>query len=180
MAARARRCDHAAVQVTTMRRSFDLAPMSPLVRGLTIALLLLPVGFAAAALAGAAAMWIPALLLVLLEVGVWLGARPTRFDVAPGRIEIHFPAWTRSIGDVRAARAVTVRELGEAYGLMLRVGVGGLWGGFGWLWTTRGGLVEFYVSRTDGLVLIERRSGRPLLLTPDDPAGLASAAAPHA
>jgi hypothetical protein len=31
----------------------------------------------------------------------------------------------------------------------LRIGVGGLWGVFGWLWTRRG-LVEVYVSRTDG------------------------------
>jgi hypothetical protein len=50
-----------------------------------------------------------------------------------------------------------------------RIGVGGLWGGFGWLWTTRRGLVEFYVSRADGMVLIERRGARPLLITPADP-----------
>ena len=50
-----------------------------------------------------------------------------------------------------------------------RIGVGGLWGGFGWLWTRGRGMVEFYVSRTDGLVIVERRGGRALLFTPQDP-----------
>lgn len=48
----------------------------------------------------------------------------------------------------------------------MRIGIGGLWGGFGWLWPGRG-LVNFYVSRSDGLVLIERMSARPLLITPE-------------
>jgi hypothetical protein len=59
------------------------------------------------------------------------------------------------------------KELGWA----IRVGVGGLWGAFGSLWTSRRGSVEVYVSRTDGLVWIERRVGRPLLITPTNPEG---------
>ena len=76
---------------------------------------------------------------------------------------------------IAAARTVTTAEFKAEVGLALRIGVGGLWGGFGWLWTQRRGLVEFYVSRLDGLVWIERRDGRPLLVTPSDPEGLVRA-----
>jgi hypothetical protein len=48
----------------------------------------------------------------------------------------------------------------------MRIGAGGLWGGFGWLYT-RKGLLDLYVSRTDRFVLVRRRIGRPLLLTPE-------------
>jgi len=51
----------------------------------------------------------------------------------------------------------------------MRVGAGELGGGFGWLWTKRHGIVQMYVSRTDGYVWIERRNDRPWLLTPDEP-----------
>jgi hypothetical protein len=47
--------------------------------------------------------------------------------------------------------------------------VGGLWGTFGWLWTSRAGLVDVFVTRTDGLVLVTSREARPLLITPADP-----------
>jgi hypothetical protein len=154
--------------------------MSPLIRGLTIVLLLLPLAFAAAALAGARPLWIAVSLLLATYAFVWFFARPVRFDAEPGRLDIRFPTWTRSVRDVSSTRLVTARELRETCGVMLRIGVGGLWGGFGWLWTTRRGLVEFYVSRTDGMVLAERRQGRPLLITPDDPRGLASVVAPGA
>lgn len=163
-----------------MQRSFDLAPMSGLILWLTVGLWLLPVAFAVAALSGMPALWMAAALLIVIYALVWLAARPQRFEADAGGIAIRFPTWTRTVGDVVGARIVTARELREAFGLMLRVGVGGLWGGFGWLWTTRRGLVEFYVSRTDGLVLLERREGRPLLITPVDPAGLASTVAPRA
>ena len=45
---------------------------------------------------------------------------------------------------------------------------GWLWGGFGLLWT-RPKTFEMYVSRADGLVIVERDNGRPLLLTPERP-----------
>jgi hypothetical protein len=48
----------------------------------------------------------------------------------------------------------------------MRIGAGGLWGGFGWLYT-RKGLLDLYVSRTDRFVLVRLRTGRPLLITPD-------------
>lgn len=51
----------------------------------------------------------------------------------------------------------------------MRIGAGGLWGGFGWLWTSRKGMVEFYVSRTDGFVLITRPNHLDILITPSTP-----------
>ena len=57
-------------------------------------------------------------------------------------------------------------ELKRRYGWQARVGVGGLWGGFGWLYSTKGWM-EFYVSRMDGYVLMSRAEGRPLLLSPE-------------
>jgi hypothetical protein len=45
---------------------------------------------------------------------------------------------------------------------------------FGWLYT-RKGLLDLYVSRTDRLVLVRLRAGRPLLLTPERDEGFVDA-----
>ena len=154
-----------------MRRSFPLAPMSGLIKAITIVMCAIPAALAAGTLSGVRVLWLPAALVSLLIAAVWLVARPQRFEAGPGAIDIVFPTWRRALGDVASARLHDARELRATYGFLVRVGVGGLWGGFGWLWSPRG-TIEFYISRTDGFVLIERRGGRPLLVTPDDPAGL--------
>lgn len=51
----------------------------------------------------------------------------------------------------------------------MRIGVGGLFGGFGYLWTTNRGMVEFYITRQDQFVLIDLRKGKSLLLSVDRP-----------
>jgi hypothetical protein len=153
--------------------------MSGVIRWLTALLLAIPAGFVAAALVGGA----PALLLwVGLAVAavyavVWLWWRPSAFEVDPEGLRIRFPLRTRRVAarDLSRARLVTSREFLAEFGLALRIGAGGLWGGFGWLWTQRRGMVEFYVSRTDRYVLVERREGRALLVTPADADGLARA-----
>lgn len=66
-------------------------------------------------------------------------------------------------------RLIDKGELQREIGWGMRVGAGGLWGGFGWLWTQRRGIVQMYISRTDGFVWIERISGQPWLITPDEP-----------
>jgi hypothetical protein len=157
--------------------TFRLAPMSRGIRILTWILLAMPVALVASGLRAPA----PAgTLLVIVGLGtaalyaaVWLGWRPTGFEVSPDGLRIRFPAWTRLVprADLARARALTSDEFKREFGFALRIGVGGLWGGFGWLWTRGRGLVEFYVSRVDGLVLVERRRGRPLLVTPVDPDG---------
>lgn len=155
-----------------MRRTFALAPMSPPFWWLTLGLCLLPAALGLAALTGARMLAVPALLLLLLYGAVWAFARPRLFAAAPGLLDIVFPAWRRSTADVTSASLITTREFQETFGWAMRIGVGGLWGGFGWLWTSRRGLIEFYISRTDAFVVVERRAGRTLLLTPDDPDGM--------
>lgn len=154
--------------------SFPLAPMSALIRGLTWMLLLLPGVFAwlssrapgpvSALLAGVA------VLLVGLYAAVWLVFRPSRFEVTRSALRIVWPVRSRDIprASIRRVRLMDSRSFRQEVGMAFRVGVGGLWGGFGWLWTPRG-LYELWVSRQDGLVLVEREGGRPLLLTPADP-----------
>lgn len=160
------------MRTSAMRRSFELAPMSPLIRSLTYVLCAVPIAFVVGALSGATFLWVPAVLLGLTFAAVWLAARPRRFEAAAGAIDVVFPTWTRSVHDVVGARLYDARELRATYGLLMRIGVGGLWGGFGWLWSPRQGRIEFYISRTDGFVMIERRGGRPMLVTPVDPARL--------
>jgi hypothetical protein len=148
--------------------------MSGLIKSITVVMCAIPVAFVVGALAGAPFLWIPATLVALLIAAVWLFARPQRFEAHGGAIDIVFPTWRRTIADVASARRHDARELRATYGFLTRIGVGGLWGGFGWLWSPRG-TIEFYVSRTDGFVLVERRGGRPLLVTPDDPAAFVAA-----
>jgi hypothetical protein len=153
--------------------------MAGLIRGLTVLLLALPATLALGGVASGQPLPLLAVaaLLALTYLAVWLWWRPTRFEVSEDTFDIVFPARRKSTSRsaVVVARPFTVRSVRSELGFPLRIGVGGLWGGFGWLWTSRRGLVEFYVSRADGMVFIERRGARPLLITPADPQGLLSA-----
>jgi len=151
-------------------KEFRLAPMSPLIRGLTIGLLLLPAIFLAAALRFSPLL-APAAFLVAIYAWVWLGFRPTRFIVAPDAIEVTWPLKRRTIArsTIREARLMDRDQLKRMVGWGVRVGAGGLWGGFGCLWTEKRGIVQMYISRTDRFVWIERGAERPWLVTPDDP-----------
>jgi hypothetical protein len=150
---------------------FPLAPMSPLIRTLTLGLLLLPLAFLASAAFGGSFLTIPGLLLVALYAWVWLRFRPSRFVVSPDALEILWPLKRRRIPrqDIASVRLIDKEALRREIGWGARVGAGGLWGGFGWLWTKRRGIVQMYVSRTDRFVWIERASDRPWLITPDQP-----------
>jgi hypothetical protein len=158
-------------------KEFRLAPMSPLIRGLTIGLLVLPAIFLAAAYAfpggrwGASPLIAPAVFLVAIYAWVWLGFRPTRFVVKPDAIDVIWPLKRRTIArsGIREVTLVDVAELKRRVGWGARVGAGGLWGGFGWLWTQKRGIVQMYVSRTDRFVWIERGPERAWLVTPEEP-----------
>jgi hypothetical protein len=154
----------------------ELAPMSGAIRAITVFLLGIPAAFVGLPLAGVAPsllLWV-GLAIVALYAATWIWWRPTAFEVGPGGLSVVFPGRTRRIPahDLATARTLTSREFLGEFGLALRIGSGGLWGGFGWLWTRRRGMVELYVSRLDRYLLIERRAGRPLLVTPADPDGL--------
>jgi hypothetical protein len=162
---------------------FPLAPMSGFIRALTVAVLAIPAVFLGFGLLRGN---VPALALALavaaLCLGVWLWSRPTEFVVSPRGLTLRWPlrALEVSRSEIEGARLMDASAVRAELGLALRIGVGGLFGGFGWLWTRRRGLVDFYISRTDGFVLIERRRGRPLLITPERPGALVAALAVRA
>ena len=146
--------------------------MSPLIKGLTIALWLLPLFFGILTLVTREwVMLIIFLILITLYGAVWLWCRPSRFVVEDNYIEIVFPGWRRPIPmqDVSGSRIISQETLGIEFGWAVRIGVGGLWGGFGWLWTYRRGFLEFYISQLDEFVLISRLKGNSLLITPVNP-----------
>jgi hypothetical protein len=149
--------------------------MSALIWALTAPLLAVPVLFAVVAsrMSGGVSrlFWVIAGLLAVMYAVIWLYARPTRFEVGPDGLVIVWPGRRRRIDrrDISGARVLASGQFRPEFGWAARVGVGGLWGGFGWAWTSRRGLLDLYVSRTDGCVLVERRSGRGLLLTPERP-----------
>jgi hypothetical protein len=70
---------------------------------------------------------------------------------------------------IASARVIDRQELKREIGWGVRVGAGGIWGGFGLLWTKRRGVVQMYISRTDGCVWIERAGARPWLVMPEKP-----------
>jgi hypothetical protein len=153
---------------------FALAPMSRSIAVLSAMLLALPVLLAAASFVSAEAGPVllgAAVFVLAIYASIWIWWRPSAFEVSPEGLRIRFPGRTRLVPaiDVAEARAIGGPELRDLLGLAIRIGAGGLWGGFGWLWTSRRGIVEFYVSRLDRYVWIERRAGRPLLFTPVDP-----------
>jgi hypothetical protein len=155
-----------------MTETFRLAPMAPFIRWLTWLLWALPAGLAVAALANPRSvglLWI-ALLLAVLYLAVWIWWRPGRFEVSERGLVLVFPGRraTIAISDIESASVVDPKAFRQQFGLALRVGAGGLWGGFGWLWT-RNGWVEFYVSALDRYVLIRRRRRIPLLISPEEP-----------
>jgi hypothetical protein len=153
-------------------RVFRLAPMSPLVLAFTVVAWVIPIAlFIEALMNPADSKWmLLALVLTGVYGAVWLWWRPTGFELSLTKLEVVFPGRRRSIPreSVIGARVISRQEFRREFGRAMRIGVGGLWGGYGWLWTKRG-LVDFYVSRTDGFLLIERTSSHPLLLTPDKP-----------
>ena len=158
---------------------FALAPMSPFIRGLTLFMLALPAAFIGSALLSPSSLLlVPGIVLISIYAWVWLRFRPTRFVVSPDAIEVHWPLKHRRIArsSIRSVRRLENNgELRAIVGAGMRVGAGGLWGGFGWLCTTHRGIVQMYVSRTDGYVWIDRGAERGWLITPDNPDGFARA-----
>ena len=153
-------------------QEFVLAPMSPFIRVLTLFMLSLPLAFIAAALVQPSSLlFTPGIVLIALYAWAWLPFRPTRFVVSRDAIDVHWPLKHRRIprSGIRGVRRIDNAELRAMVGAGVRVGAGGLWGGFGWLWTSHRGIAQMYVSRTDDYVWIERGRERPWLITPVDP-----------
>lgn len=152
-------------------QTFELAPMSTPILTLTAFLLALPVAFLVSSLFGAPWLVIPAGLMVAIYAWVWLRFRPSRFLVHRRGLQVIWPLKARTIPakDISHVRVVDTEELKREIGWGMRIGAGGLWGGFGLLRTKRRGLVQMYISRTDRFVWIELSGGRPWLITPERP-----------
>jgi hypothetical protein len=151
--------------------TYRLAPMSPPILALTVVLLVLPPAFLLLATLWTPVLLGPAVFMLVIYAWIWLRYRPTAFVVHPRTMEVTWPLRRREIprDDISAVRVIDRQTLRREAGWGMRVGAGGLFGGFGYLWTTNRGLVRMYVSRTDRFVWIERKSGRPWLITPEQP-----------
>jgi hypothetical protein len=150
---------------------FRLAPMSPSIARMSAALYILPAAFLIAAVAGRDyRLAIPGTVVTLIYAWIWLWFRPTRFELSPAGMEVVWPTRRERIARqaITTAQRIDPNVLRERTGLAMRVGAGGLWGAFGWLWTRKRGIVRMYISRLDGFVWVET-TGRPWLITPDDP-----------
>jgi hypothetical protein len=145
--------------------------MSPIVLAVTLVLLALPFVFIIAAWCGARILILPATLVTALYVWIWLRFRPCSFVVRDKFLGITWPLKHQEIPreSIVSVRLLDRDALREEIGWGVRIGAGGLGGGFGWLWTQRHGIVQMYVSRTDRFVWIEREHDRPWLVTPEQP-----------
>jgi hypothetical protein len=152
-------------------KTFRLASMSPAILVFTLVLLVLPIGFFVAAMTGVRFHFAPGFIVTAIYVWIWLRFRPTHFVVREQAFEVIWPLKHRVIRRDRVSRVRLLdREaLKQEIGMGIRVGAGGLGGGFGWLWTQRRGVVQMYVSRTDGFVWIDCKNDRPWLITPEQP-----------
>ena len=151
--------------------TFPLAPMDRPIQFFTYTLLMLPPVFFAIAVLSNPALLLPAMIILGIYAWVWFGFRPSHFIVHPHALEIVWPFERKQLerANIQSARVVTGGQLRHEVGFAARVGAGGLWGGFGWLWTKRRGMVRMYVSRIDRFVWIELVAGQPWLITPEDP-----------
>ena len=164
----------------SVAHAFRLAPMSGLIRGITLFLFVLPFGLAVVSLSSPTP-FAPIIVLgffASLYAFVWLFMRPTRFVLSPDGLVVVWPLRQRRIprSHLVSAERVTRADLGSECGILLRFGAGGLWGGFGLLWSSRGKHLSLFVSRhADGLVLVRCDPSRSLLITPERPSEFAAA-----
>lgn len=153
---------------------FRLAPMSTVMATFTVIGLFIPLAFVVPLWVGPPPLRIVmgsvVALIVVMYAAIWLWMRPSAFVVTADQLELVWPVRRRSIAraDIVRVRKLAIGDLKAELGYMLRVGAGGLWGGFG-LAKTALGYLELWVSRTDWIVWIECRDRRSLLVTPEDP-----------
>jgi hypothetical protein len=158
-------------------KTFRIAPMSALFVLLFVPLMAMPILFLMVD-AGPATLVMQGTGGFVLAIygSVWAWWRPTRFDVDRSGLTAVFPTRRRHTprAEIVSAELLDMGGFRRQYPRAMRVGAGGLGGGFGWLWS-KNGWIEFYISRMDGLVLIQRRGRMPLLISPRDPEGFVAA-----
>jgi hypothetical protein len=154
--------------------TFRLAPMTADMRVMTVVVLLVPPVMLVASHSSPAPVHQGLLgvvgLMSLLYLSVWFAWRPSRFDISTRGLSIAWPIRSRQIAasDLGEIAVVGREDFRRDYGRGMRVGAGGLWGGFGLLVTSKETLA-MYISRTDRFVIIKLRNARTLMITPEDP-----------
>ena len=163
-----------------MAMTFRLAPMSTSLRVLTWVLLVLPaILFYQALQSPTPARWVldaASAFVVLTYASVWFVYRPTRFEVAGDTLRIVWPVRSRTIPrtTVTSVRILSGEQFRSEYGYGVRIGAGGLWGGFGLL-KMRSTTFSMWISRLDRFVIVGLHGARPLLVTPEEPERFAAA-----
>jgi hypothetical protein len=172
-----------------MDRCCEQFDQAPLPRGVRL-LMWVWVGFCVVAFSALGiasppglSVWFAPLALVavgLAAAGFWGLVYPRGYGVSPDGLDILWPGRRMDIrtDELVGARRIDREQLGWTWCallLSLHYRHAGFGGGFGLAWSTRLGFLHMYASRREGLILIERRNARPLLLTPTDPEAFAAA-----
>lgn len=151
-------------------RTFRLAPMSGLILWLTV--FVFPIPFL---MAGWAFYWaIHPLFAVAGFMGlvwavIWFYMRPSHFTISDRGLQITWPMRRQLVpkAQITSAELVSSAEFRQRWGHGVRIGAGGLFGGFGW-YRTKTAMFRFYISRTDEFAIVHLLDDRPLMLTPED------------
>lgn len=108
--------------------------------------------------------------ILVIVASVWLFFRPSWFELSPGGLHIRWPLRRTFIplSRIESVQMITADERKRRYGFGMRVGAGGLWGGFGYR-TSNQGLMHMYISRLDHAVMLRVRGDKLWMITPRDP-----------
>lgn len=153
-------------------RRYALAPMSSWLALLTYALIPIPLIMLWAAFSSPPPVSLvllgSGLFMVLIYASVWFWWRPSWFEIRGRELVMRWPLRTRTVELTSDVELLESGDFRRRYGWGMRIGAGGLWGGFGLL-KTRAETFSMYISRTDRFVLLRPIGCRALMITPEDP-----------
>ena len=151
-------------------RNAPMAPLYVLSTGITLAI---PVIWAIMIFTVGQGIWRISLVVVASFIAlcavIWLYLRPSRYEVDDGGVTIHWHLRRLVVprAEITSVSTIDRQVLRRDFGWSARVGVGGVFGTFGLLWTSKRGWMSAYATTTTGWGLIERRDARPILISPE-------------
>jgi cyanate permease len=164
-----------AYRVSAMAAEQRNAPMAPLYVLSTGVTLAIPVIWAIMIVTVGQGIWKTSLIVIasfaaLISL-IWLYLRPSRYSVDGDGVRIRW--YLREVriprAEIQNVSTIDREVLRRDFGWSARVGVGGLFGSFGLLWTSKRGWLSAYSTTTRQWVLIERKTARPILISPEQP-----------
>jgi hypothetical protein len=96
---------------------------------------------------------------------------PRKYVVTPTSLVVSRLGPKVRIGFEQIESVELLADRSMLHGVIRVMGVGGVFGCYGLFCNWKSGTFRAYVTRTEGLVLIRRKKGDPVLLSPCDPAG---------